>query len=120
MRALICSPGTAFVIGVRFGAAGAMTPRSVIGVKAPGASPIELLSGVVFWPDNVLLVVRSALTKQLISARSLPMALPTSSQVVAARPENENTRNSPAAPQTRRNLVSPLLTLPNGRIHVCP
>src|SRR5437879_10913758 len=119
MRALICSPGTAFVIGVRCGAVGEIRLRSVIGVNAPGGSPVtELLSGVVFWSIVVLLVVRSLLTKQLISARSLPMALRTSSHVVAARAVNETISNSAAAPQVRRNMFSPPLVIPASRMHV--
>ena len=49
-------PGTTFVIGGRLPALGAITPRSVIGVKANAGSPgSELLAGVV----SGLLVVRS-------------------------------------------------------------
>ena len=56
MRASSCKPGTAFVIGVRLPALGAITLRSVIGVKANAGSPgSELLAGVV----SGLLVVRS-------------------------------------------------------------
>src|SRR5205823_14642761 len=102
MRASICSPGTAVVIGVRLGGSGEITPRSVTGVKAPDASPgNELLAGVV----SALLVVRSVLSKQLTSARSLPIALSTSAQVVAACAENGTTSNSAAAPQIRRNII---------------
>src|SRR5262245_2099154 len=58
-------PGTALVIGVRKPAGGAITPRSVCGVKAPAGNPAsELLFGVVAG----LAVVRSALSKQVASA----------------------------------------------------
>jgi hypothetical protein len=36
---LICTPGTTFVIGGRFAALGAMTPRSVTGVNANAGRP---------------------------------------------------------------------------------
>src|SRR5207302_8700199 len=115
MRALSCTPGTAFVIGVRLPAAGAMTPRSVCGVKAPGASVvIELSAGVVCVP----LVVRSALTKQVASSRRSPKAFSTSPQLSPARAENETTSNSAAAPQIRRTIISPCWPDPDGRMHV--
>ena len=39
MRALICTPGTILVIGVRLSASGAMVLRSVCGVNAPAGRP---------------------------------------------------------------------------------
>jgi len=69
MRALICTPGTTFVMGVLLSASGAMTPRSVCGVKAKGRSPgMELFAGVVLG----LLVVRCGLSTQVASARRTP------------------------------------------------
>src|SRR5713101_1950291 len=58
-------PGTAFVMGVRKLAGGAITSRSICGVNANGGSPgKELLAGVVAG----LAVVRSVLSKQAASA----------------------------------------------------
>jgi hypothetical protein len=58
-------PGTALVMGVRFGGLGEITPRSVTGVHAPAGNPaIVLFGGVV----TALAVVRSALSKQIGSA----------------------------------------------------
>jgi len=61
MRASSWTPGTARVIGGRFVALGAITPRSVVGVKANGASGgvRALFAGVVAG----LAVVRSLLAK---------------------------------------------------------
>src|SRR5215471_7234125 len=84
MRAFSCTPGTALTIGVRLPALGAITVRSVVGVKAPIARPIELSGGVVC----VFVVVRSALAKQLTSARLAPNALIRSAQLGAATPES--------------------------------
>src|SRR6266853_1256493 len=58
IRALSCTPGTVLLIGVRLPALGAITLRSVMGVKAKAGKPgSELLAGVV----SGLLVVRSVL-----------------------------------------------------------
>src|SRR5215467_2621153 len=65
-------PGTALKIGVREPAGGAITSRSVCGVKAKGGSPgSELLAGVV----TGLLVVRSGLSKQTASAMLAPRSV---------------------------------------------
>src|SRR6266508_4365061 len=103
MRALSCRPGTVFVIGVRWAALGAITPRSKVGVKAPGGTlGSELSAGVV----SGLLVVRSVLTKQLTSARRLPRALRTSSQVTPARAEKGRRSTSKTKERIVRNIVS--------------
>src|SRR5690349_6419890 len=71
MRASSWMPGTALVIGVRFGGLGEITSRSVCGVNAKGGSPgKESLAGVVAG----LLVVRSALSMQLVSVSWRPSA----------------------------------------------
>src|SRR5262249_12342833 len=107
MRALICNPGTAFVIGVRLGASGEITPRSVIGVKPPAGTPgNELLAGVVGFVAELLLVVRSGLSKHFASARSLDSALSTSSQVSLACAENAMENRKTAVLQLRRIIVS--------------
>src|SRR5260370_16095757 len=74
-------PGTDLVIGVRLGGFGEMTLRSVCGVKAKGGSPgSELFAGVVAG----LLVVRSALSKQMASATLPWSCISRRSQRVAA------------------------------------
>src|SRR5215510_1022302 len=94
MRASSWMPGTAFVIGVRLPALGAITLRSVMGVKANAGSPgNELLAGVV----SGLLVVRSSLAKQLTSARLDPRVLSTSTQVTAAPAGNGTMSENSAA-----------------------
>jgi hypothetical protein len=57
-------PGTALVIGVRFGALGEITARSICGVKAKGGKPGKESSGGVVAG---FLVVRSELAIQLAS-----------------------------------------------------
>src|SRR5215472_10234944 len=66
MPASSWTPGTFLVIAVRFGGLGEMTKRSVCGVKAKtGRGGVrELSAGVVAG----LLVVRSALSKHIVSA----------------------------------------------------
>src|SRR3954468_23940939 len=87
-------PGTAPAMGVRFGGFGEITPRSVIGVNANAGRPgNELFAGVV----NGLLVVRSLLSKQLISTSSLASAAFTSSQLIAAWADAETKKQSAAA-----------------------
>src|ERR1044071_4845454 len=107
MRALICNPGTAFVIGVRSGSSGEITPRSVTGVKAPAGSPgNELLAGVVGFVGDVFLVVRSGLSKHVTSTRSLDSALRKSSQVSLACAENAMENRKIAVLHLRRSIVS--------------
>ena len=81
MRALSCRPGTVLVIGVRLPALG--RDHAAVGDRREGegrGTPgSESLAGVVCG----LLVVRSALAKQLTSARLPPSALSTSAQVTA-------------------------------------
>src|SRR5205085_787294 len=102
-------PGTAFVIAVRLGGLGEMTPRSVTGVKASaGSVGMELLAGVVAG----LLVVRSALSKQVASARRLPNAARTSSQRVAAK-AGEDARMAMAS--ARRVMNLPLQEVASAR-----
>src|SRR5712692_609354 len=102
MRALSCRPGTALVIGVRLPALGAITPRSVMGVKASAGTPgSELLVGVV----KGLAVVRSALAKQSMSARRLPRALRTSAHVTPARAEKGTRSSSKTAERIVGNIV---------------
>src|SRR4030095_1769673 len=85
IRALIWTPGTAVVIGVVTGGTASRltrTARSVRGVNAPSGKPgNELSSGVV----NGLFVVRSALSKQLMSTSSSPSFLRICSQRVSAK-----------------------------------
>src|SRR5438270_254444 len=99
MRALSWIPGTALMIGGRSAALGEMTPRSVIGVNAPGANAgKELFAGVVaFLSVAGLFVVRSLLSKQLISASALPSAASTSAQVSEAWADAETKNDSAAA-----------------------
>src|ERR1700674_6118362 len=83
MRASICTPGTALVMGVRLPAAGAMVARSVCGVKANGGRPgNELFAGVVGPVGDAvpLFVVRSGLSEQTASAMLSPRARSARSQ----------------------------------------
>ncbi len=108
MRASSWMPGTAFVRGVRFPAEGAMTLRSVMGVKAKeGSVLIELSAGVV--GAVVLAVVRSALSKQMASARLEPKSSSNSLQRdSSARAASEITIDaSKVRRQSRIMLVSP-------------
>src|SRR5947208_11088885 len=96
-------PGTAPAMGVRFGGFGEITPRSVIGVKANAGRPgNELFAGVV----NGLLVVRSLLSKQLISTSSLVRAALTSLHVGGAALADAETKKQSAAamPQILANM----------------
>src|SRR5215468_8126253 len=78
MRAWICRPGTTLVIGGRLPALGAITERSVVGVKAPGGSAgLELSAGVVAG----FVVVRSGLATQVASTSLLPRRASTSAQL---------------------------------------
>src|SRR6516164_9194753 len=74
-------PGTALVIGVRFGALGEITARSVCGIKAKGGKPGKESSGGVVAG---LLVVRSELSIQLASVICWPSRPRRSSHRLAA------------------------------------
>src|SRR4051812_17486662 len=107
MRAWICRPGTVLVIGVRAGAFGEMTLRSVLGVKAPVGKPgSELSAGVVC----ALVVVRSALATHVASTRSFDNAFSTSAHVrpaCAAELTNNDSgmqNESAATPQMRESM----------------
>src|SRR5262249_49121890 len=81
MRALICTPGTGPLIGVRLGGSGEIVSRSAWGVNAPGGSDaIALSAGVVF----ALAVVRSGLSVHVASASLLPKCASTCSQRLGA------------------------------------
>ena len=111
MRASSCRPGTTFVIGGRLAALGAITLRSVIGVKAPPGSPgSESLGGVVdvLMSLVVLVVVRSGLAKQLTSARLDPRTLSTSAQVTAAPAGNGTRSGNRAAKRSILDMTASL------------
>jgi hypothetical protein len=79
MRALICTPATGPLIGVRSGGSGEIVSRSARGVNAPGGG-IELSGGVVLS----LAVVKSGLSAHVASTSLPPKCASTCSQRLGA------------------------------------
>src|SRR3954469_21051703 len=118
MRASNWTPGTALVIGVRFGALGEITARSVVGVNAPTGREGGLSGGVVAG----LLVVRSALSTQLASAIWCPNSRSSRSHPLAAEADVLVASIAPRARKINQRIHPSLLgrpTAPTGRDGRC-
>ncbi len=102
MRPFSWMPGTTLVTGVRLAALGAIVARSVCGVNANAGRPaMALLAGVV----SGLVVVRSALSTQVASARAGPNCCSSRSQAVEALAASGTKQASASTGARRRSKV---------------